>query len=489
MASNKDKGDDTASQGSGVVLKRQVGLISGIALIVGSMVGSGIFVSPKGILREAGSVGMSLIIWVLCAFLSMIGALCYSELGTLIPKSGGEYAYLKEAFGPLGVLGELPAFLFAWTYTLIIKPSIVSIISLIFGTYVVEPFFGDCAEEYTSVPIKLFAALSILIIAAINLYSVKGASFVQNFFTAAKLLALVIIILVGFVQLIKGQTEHLEPANSFEGSATNIFKYSIAFYQGLWAYESWNQLNFVTEELQKPSKNLPLAILIAVPLVAVCYILVNIAYFTTLSPQELLSSGAVGVDFAERTLGPMAWIIPFFVCCSTFGAANGTLFASGRIPYVAAREGHLPQVLSFIHVNRLTPFVSLLITTIIALLMLIPGDFDTLVNYFSFATWISYGGTVTGLLVLRVTHPEWERPFKVPIILPIIFLIASLYLLIAPIINEPAVEFIFALLFILAGLLFYFPFIYFGVKVTCMDSVTLFLQKFFKVAPSTSKVA
>ncbi|PIK49660.1 putative b(0,+)-type amino acid transporter 1 isoform X3 [Apostichopus japonicus] len=248
-----------------------------------------------------------------------------------------------------------------------------------------------------------------------------------------------------------------------------------------------NQLNFVTEELQNPSKNLPLAIIIAVPLVAVCYILVNIAYFTTLSPQELLSSGAVGVDFANRTLGVMAWIIPFFVCCSTFGAANGTLFASGRIPFVAAREGHLPQILSFIHITKLTPFVSLLVTTIIALLMLIPGDFDTLVNYFSFATWISYGGTVTGLLVLRYTHPEWERPFKAPIILPIIFLIASLYLLIAPIINEPAVEFIFAVLFILAGLLFYFPFIYFGVRVKCMDSVTLFLQKLFKVAPSSVK--
>ncbi|XP_072013337.1 b(0,+)-type amino acid transporter 1-like [Amphiura filiformis] len=474
-----DKKDGGESDSGSVSLKREVGLIGGVALIVGSMIGSGIFVSPKGILRKTESVGMSFIIWLLCAVLSISGALSYAELGTIIPKSGGEYAYLLEAFGPL------PAFIFAWTYTIMIKPSIVSIISLIFGTYVVEALgLGDCTPEETTMAIKLFAIVCILLLTFVNCWSVKAANSVQIFFTAAKLLALVIIALIGFVRLGQGHTEYLQSDIAFTGSSTSVFSYSIAFYQGLWAYESWNQLNFATEELINPAKNLPRAIMIGVPLVALVYLTCNVAYFTVLSPEELLASPAVAVDFANRTLGVMAWIIPFFVCCSTFGAANGTLFAAGRIPFAAAREGHMLQILSFVHVQRFTPFVSVILTSSMAILMLLPGDFDSLVNYFSFAAWVFYGGTVLSLLVLRFTRPDLERPFKVPIICPIIFVLASIYLIIAPIIEEPSFAFFYAGLFILSGLIFYFPFVHFKIHLKCMDPVTLFLQKLFKVAPT-----
>ncbi|XP_022082435.1 b(0,+)-type amino acid transporter 1-like isoform X2 [Acanthaster planci] len=467
----------SVGDGKGVKLKRQVGLISGIALIVGTMIGSGIFVSPKGVLTQTDSVGMSLVVWLLCGILATMGALCYAELGTVVPKSGAEYAYLWT-------LGPVPAYLFAWTSTIVIKPSSLSIIALAFGAYVAEPFFsGECGPP--QIAIKMFAALAILLIVFINCASVKWATSVQNFFTAAKILALIIIIVVGFVKLIQGEVRYLSPSVSFTGSSTNVFAYGIAFYQGLWAYDGWNQLNYITEELVKPYRNLPLAIIIGIPLVTILYLLVNIAYFTVMSPEELLQSGAVAVTFANRTLGVMSWLMPVAVACSTFGAANGTCFTAGRLTFVAAREGHMVEILSMVHVKRYTPFPALAFQSFIALLMLLPGDFETLVNYFSFAAWLFYGGTVAALLVLRYRHPEWHRPIKVPIVIPIIVLIASVYLVIAPIIDEPALEYLFAFLFILAGLIFYVPFVHYKYELPFMKHITVFFQLLLEVAPTS----
>ncbi|XP_063951447.1 b(0,+)-type amino acid transporter 1-like isoform X2 [Lytechinus pictus] len=460
-----------------VTMKRQVSLLSGIALIVGTMIGSGIFVSPKGVLSQTESVGMSLVIWFLCGVLSTIGALCYAELGTLIPKSGGEYSYILDTFGsPL-------AFLFAWVSTLLIRPSSVAIISLSFAEYVAAPFFGGECGAPEGV-IKMLAAVCVILIVTINCASVRLATGVQNVFTAAKLLALVIIIVVGFIQLIQGNTQYLDPKISFQGSTANVAAYGIAFYQGLWAYDGWNQLNYVTEELVNPYRNLPLAIIIGIPLVTILYLLVNISYFTVMSPEELMQSSAVAVTYANRTLGPLAWIMPIFVAMSTFGAANGTIFSAGRLTYVAAREGHMVELLSMVHVKRLTPLPAMIFTTILSIAMLIPSDFDTLVNYFSFAAWMFYGITVTTLLYLRYKWPDAKRPIKVPIVLPIIVLIAAVYLVIAPIIDEPALQYLYAFLFILSGLILYLPFVYYKKELGCMKYLTMFFQLLFEVAPS-----
>ncbi|XP_071959289.1 b(0,+)-type amino acid transporter 1-like [Antedon mediterranea] len=479
--SEKEKGDGgTGGGGDEVVLKRQVSLLAGVSLLVGTIIGSGIFISPKGVLRQTDSVGMSLVIWIACGVLSTCAALCYAELGTLVRKSGGEYAYLFEAFGPV------PAYLFSWTYAIVLKPSSLAAITLTFGTYFVQLFVsGSC--EVPVYLIKLFAITAILLIAFINSYSVKWATRVQIIFTAAKIFALIIIVFVGIVRLCQGHTEHLNTSVSFEGSSTRVFAYGIAFYQGLWAYDSWNQLNFVTEELVNPKRNLPLAILIGMPLVIVLYLLVNIAYFTVMSPLELLASDAVAVTLADRTLGVMAWIIPLFVCFSTFGAANGALFASGRLAFVSAREGHMMEILSMIHIKRFTPFPSIVFTSFIAIIFIIPNDFDTLVNYFSFAAWMFYGATFIALLVLRYKYPDKERAIKVPIFLPIAVLLAAVYLVLAPIIDQPELEFLYALIFIFAGLLLYFPFVYKKYSFSFNKTFTYFLQKLMRVVPPTEK--
>ncbi|XP_072019859.1 b(0,+)-type amino acid transporter 1-like [Amphiura filiformis] len=469
---------DASAENGTVKLKRQVGLLSGTAFIVGCMIGSGIFISPKGILRQTNSVGMSLVVWALCGVVATFGALCFAELGTIIPKSGAQYAYLHAAFG-----GPV-AYMYAWSAITVTKPSSLAIIILACADYAVQPFYEGTDCEPPRMAVKFVAACGIILIMSLNCISARLASIVINFFTVAKILALIIIIIAGVIEMAKGNTEYIDPRVSFEGSTTNILAYAIAFYQGLWAYDGWNQLNFVTEELKNPMKNLPLAIIMGVPFVTIIYILTNLAYFTVMSPAELLQSNAVAVTFASRTLGPVAWIIPLAVVMSTFGAATVSGYTSGRIPYVAAREGHMINILSMAHVRQHTPVPSTLIMGTIALILIIPADIDELINYFNFTSWLFYGSSFAALLVLRYKHPEWNRPIKVPLPIPIFMVLASCYFVISPIIDDPQLEFLYAFLFMFAGFIFYIPFVHFKYELPFMDQMTSFFQQFLEVSPS-----
>ncbi|XP_027056741.1 b(0,+)-type amino acid transporter 1-like [Pocillopora damicornis] len=469
-----------AGQKSYVGLQRKLGLTSGISLIVGTMIGSGIFASPRYVMENSGSVGLTLIVWSLCGVLAMFGALCYSELGTMIPLSGAEYVYLLEGFGPLA------AFLYSWTSVIVLKPSQVAIICLAFGAYVIEPIFPGCGDREDLQPVvKLLAALAIGIIMFVNIASVKWASRMQVIFTVCKMVAIVMLIITGLVRLGQGFTESFD--NSFHKTTSNIGLVGFAFYNGLWAYDGWNNLNYVTEELKNPYRDLPLSILIGIPLVTVCYVLVNIAYLTVLTPMEIMNSSAVAVTLADRLYGVMAWVIPIFVAASTFGAANGSAFSSGRLVFAAAREGHLPKFLAMIHTKRHTPLPAMLFTSTIAWIMLLPdsSSFETLINYFSFAAWVFYGFTVSALLWLRYKKPDMKRPYRVPIVIPILVLLASIYLIVAPFYEAPLESF-FCLLFILTGIPFYLVFVYFKVVpqsfFKCVARLTYKLQMICDVA-------
>ncbi|XP_031314421.2 B(0,+)-type amino acid transporter 1 isoform X1 [Camelus dromedarius] len=432
-------------------LQKELGLFSGICIIVGTIIGSGIFISPKSVLSNTEAVGPSLIVWAACGILATLGALCFAELGTMITKSGGEYPYLMEAFGPI------PAYLFSWTSLFVTKPSSFAIICLSFSEYVSAPFYSGCSPP--QIVVKCLAAAAILLITIVNALSVRLGSYVQNVFTAAKLVIVAIIIISGLVLLAQGNTRNFE--NSFEGPKLSVGAISLAFYNGLWAYDGWNQLNYITEELKNPFRNLPLAIIIGILLVTGCYILMNVSYFTVMTATELLQSQAVAVTFGDRVLYPASWVVPLFVAISTIGAANGTCFTSGRLVYVASREGHMLKVLSYVSVKHLTPAPAIIFYGIITTIYIIPGDINSLVNYFSFAAWLFYGLTIFGLIVMRFTRKELERPIKVPIFIPILVTLLSVFLVLAPIITQPAWEYLYCVLFILSGLLFYFLFVHY----------------------------
>ncbi|XP_037341953.2 b(0,+)-type amino acid transporter 1 isoform X2 [Pungitius pungitius] len=455
-------------------LKREVGLVGAVSLIGGTMIGSGIFMSPQTVLSSIGSPGASLLVWACCGVLVILASFCYAELGTVIQESGGEYIYILRTAGPV------VAFMLIFSSVLFVRPAGIAGVSLSFAQYVVAPFYPDCAAPLLLV--KCVAAGSIVVLATVNCLNVRFSMSIQVFFMVVKVLALAAIIIGGLVMLVRGHTENFE--DSFENTNLAINSIGIAFYQGLWSYDGWNNLNYVTEELKRPEVNLPRAVVIAISLVTGLYLLVNVSYLTVMTPTELMSSNAVAVTWGNKVLGSWGWIMSVAAALSAFGSLNGTFFSGGRVCFVAAREGHMPDILAMAHIHRLTPSPALIFTTIVSLLVLIPGDFQSIVNYFSFTAWFFYGTTLSGLLYLKIKKPELHRPYRVPIIVPILVLIAAVFLVLAPIIDNPQIEYLYVTLFIVSGAIVYIPFIHYKLCPGLLTKLTVFLQLFLEVAPA-----
>ncbi|XP_053191385.1 b(0,+)-type amino acid transporter 1 isoform X2 [Scomber japonicus] len=455
-------------------LKRDVGIIGAVSFIAGTMMGSGIFISPQYVLSTIGSPGASLIIWACCGLLAMLGGLCYAELGTVIPESGGEFIYI------LRTVGKMVAFNFVFSFIIVMRPASATGIALSFAEYVVAPFYNGCTPP--QLVLKCVAAGVIIVLAIINCLSARLATFIQVVSMVVKMMALAVIILGGVVMLFQGNTGNFD--NAFEGTNVGVSSIGIAFYQGLWSYDGWNTLNYLTEELKQPEVNLPRAVMIAISLVTGLYLLVNVSYMTVMTPKELMSSNAVAVTWGNKVLGSWGWIMSVAAALSAFGSLNGTFFSGGRVCFVAAREGHMVNILAMAHVRRLTPSPALIFTTAVSLLVLIPGDFQSIVNFFSFTAWIFYAITLSGLIYLKIKKPELPRPYRVPIILPILVLIAAIFLVLAPIVDDPQIEYLYVTLFILSGVIVYIPFIHYKVCPGLLDKLTVFLQLFLEVAPA-----
>ncbi|XP_068094486.1 solute carrier family 7 member 13-like [Hyperolius riggenbachi] len=474
---NKMMASDVSLQAAGKVhLQRCLGFFDSVSFLVGSIIGAGIFVSPKAVLEFSQlNVGVALCIWAACGVVCILMSLCYGELGSALPFSGGEYYHIRRG------LGSLPAFITIWTLILFRIPASNAARALTFAEYISRPFYVGCSPP---VLLKKSLAIGVLLtLGVINCKSIKMSTWVQKIFMVLKMMSLFLIIAYGLHELRTNPHASKPFQDAFSADVPNAAQIAEAFYQGLYAYGGWNYLNYMAEEVKNPSKNIPRSIMTAICTVIVFYLLVNISYLTVLTPRELISSAAVSVTWADRMIPTWAWIMPVSVAVSIFGSLNGGMFRLGRLNYAGSKEGHLPGLISMLHVHYLTPAPAMIISTLTACVFVIPSDLIALTNYFGFASQLIIGLTCTSLIVLRHREPNLERPYKV--FLPIAYIVVgiSAFLVLAPIVQTPKVQYFYALLFMLSGILVYIPFVHFKLHIPYFEKVTCYLQLLLEVSP------
>ncbi|XP_015586057.1 b(0,+)-type amino acid transporter 1 isoform X2 [Cephus cinctus] len=441
--------------------------------------GSGIFVSPAKTLEKSGSIGFCLIIWTSCGLLSLLGALAFAELSAVVPRSGAEYAYFIEAFMPLHrYFGQIPAFICSWVYVMVLRPAEVAVVILTFAEYSVQPFSGymkDVPEESVYLVKKLISILALGSITYINLTSVKLYVRVQNIFTICKVAACILIIVGGVWWLGTGRTELLK--DTFKGTTASPRNIALAFYSGLWAYDGWTSATIVTEEVKRPEVNILRSILIAVPIITILYVGMNLMYMSVLTITEITKAPAVGVLWVERVFPSwLGFVIPLGVTLSTFGCGLTVQFGVSRLCYVAGQEGHLPKVFSFVHIHKLTPAVAVAFQGLLTLICILLGDIVELIEFSSFLTWIFYGMAMIALIILRRTKADAHRPYTVPLVIPWLVLLISIFLATVPIITDPSPKYLFAVAFILFGIVIYHFYVHKEAENSLMRNFTYVMQ-------------
>ena len=293
--------------------------------------------------------------------------------------------------------------------------------------------------------------MCIILVTIINATSNNLGAFVSNLFLILKISSVTIICLFGFSTLVKSQLS----SDLFADSSTEIGDYALALFYALFAYDGWNNLNLVSGELRNPSKNIPLALSISMLIITICYILVNVAFYTVIPKDILLSSTSIALDFGKIVFGHFGkLIICLSVLASTFGTLNASIFTAARIVHTSALSGHAPKIFSKLS-NQDTPINSILQQCVFSIGFVIVGNFNQLVNFYSIIAWSFYFLTVLGLVVLRFKEPLLDRPFKVWFIIPILFCASSLFLVVVSVFEAP-IEAIAALIFQLFGLIIWF---------------------------------
>ncbi|KAE9553177.1 hypothetical protein FO519_003616 [Halicephalobus sp. NKZ332] len=465
---------DIEAKNQNAPLERSLGFFSSVGVIIGCIIGSGIFISPAGVLQNAGSFALSLIVWVAAGIFVTFGSFVYIELGLLLSLSGGDYSYIYEAFG------NFAGFMRLWVEAIIVRPCTATIVALTFSQYILVALLGGSVNDYQTLYLSV-AACMLIFQTFINCVSVKASVWVNNICTIAKVLALGVVIGIGAYALIVGTPGAYDNfTDPFANSDYSPGSIAIAFYSALFAYQGWNYLNFIIEEVKDPEVVLPRAVLVSVFTVIAIYVLCNIAFFTALSPTELLSSGAAAIDFAIKITGWKACgiIVSLFVAISCFGSGNGVIFTSSRLFLVGARNGHMPRFLVMTNPRLKTPIPSVLATGFLALCYLALSDNAVkLINYIAVSYWAAIGLATISLIYFRCTR-KTDPTYKVkyPIIVAIVFLLGCVFLVCFPFLSNFRQTMI-GVGIVCTGLPFY-PLVYFRPK--CCERLSDCVFKFFK---------
>ncbi|XP_038046051.1 Y+L amino acid transporter 2-like isoform X2 [Patiria miniata] len=454
-SSAADKTEKTSVEGDvdddqeKVVIVPHLSLFSAAAINVGSVVGSGLFISPKGVVAGCGSVGLSMVMWLVCGLISLLGAQCFAEIGAMLPQSGGTFSYLHVMFG------DLVAFLYMWGKVVLALPASCALIALLFAEYSLQPFFD--VNPLCSLPkeaVWCLAIFSLCVATAVNFHSARLATRVNNVLAICKVASLLIITIAGFVALFQGKTDNFQDA--FRGSTYDSL--GGALYNGLYSYAGWYAIGLVGGEIKKPEKNLPRAVYLSVLLIIAIVIPTNIAYFVVLSPEEMMQADAVAMTFGSKALGKASFLMPVSVALATLGSLNSSLFSYARLYQAAAAKNHLPKIVSMININRRTPNPAVILISFTILLFIFAPNLFSLINYHSCFTWLFCGAAVLGQVILRFKEPNKPRPYKINILIPISFVVICVFLLIFGTINSP-MDTLIGMAIIFSGVPVYYIFV------------------------------
>jgi basic amino acid/polyamine antiporter, APA family len=441
-----------------VELKRELGPWAAASIVVGTVIGSGIFLVPRTMIQRVGSPEMVFLVWIFGGALSLAGALSYAELAAAMPEAGGEYAYLREAYGPLW------GFLYSWTQMWVAKSGSIATLATGFFYYLTT-FFPGLDRVFCKIPLplgphgapleirhgQLLAGALILSLAALNYFGVKLGGRVQVAVTALKVALIAAIILAG---LGLGSAHAAVPAPVAPLTFAGFFAAAVA---ALWAYDGWNNVSMVASEIRDPQRNLPRALIWGTAGVIAIYLLANAAYFHVLSASEVGSSQRVAAEMMRRIFGsPGAAAVSVAAMISIFAALNGSILSGSRVPYAAARDGLFFRSIAGVNPRYRTPGGSIVALCAWSAVLVLSGSYDQLLTYVIFASWIVYAMTAIAVIVLRKKRPDMPRPYRAagyPFI-PVLFVMVASVLVLSTLLDSPR-ESLMGIGLILLGLPFY----------------------------------
>jgi len=442
-------------------LQRVLGLWSAVSIVIGTVIGSGVFLVPSTMIAKVGSVKILFAVWVVAGLLSLFGALTYAELAAALPEAGGEYVYLSAAYGPFW------GFLYGWTQFWVAKSGSIATLAAGFYTYLtafvpalgapvlVTPFHigpgGSLLEIHYG---QLVAIGVILILAAVNYAGVRAGGNVQVFVTAVKLILIAGIIAIGIFSR-AGDFSHFSQHVVSAGGVAGFFA---AMVGALWAYDGWNNVSMVSSEIRHPERNLPRALIFGTATVIVTYLLVNVAYFYVLSPGQVAASNRVAADMMSHLYGhAAAGAVTIAVLISIFAALNGSILSGSRVPYAMARDGLFFRTSAVVDPRFKTPGHSIVLLCLWSCVVVLSGWYEDLYNFVIFGSWILYLMTAVSVFVLRRKQPALPRPYHViayPLV-PVLFSAVAVLLLVSTFHTRPR-ESLMGLALMALGIPFYF---------------------------------
>lgn len=399
-----------------------------VLLLIGTVIGSGIFLVPGGVLQQSGGhVGLALWVWLMGGILSLLGALTYGELGAMNPAAGGLYIYVRDAFG------RLPAFLYGWTLFFVISSGSLATLAVAFASY------ADQLVDLSPLAARLVSVGMILLITSINIVGTRKSANVQNWTTIVKAGA---IVGMSLSLIVLGDGFASARAQDWPAAATTTLLSGVgtAMIGVLWAYEGWQYVTFSAGETVAPQRNFPRAMVIGTSALIALYLLPNIAYVAALGPAAVARSDRIASEAVTALMGPEAGrLIAAAILVSIFSAANGLTLTAPRVYFAMARDGLFFRRLADVHPRFGTPAFAILASSAWAAVLAATGTFEQLLTYVVFAGWIFYALGAMSIFVYRRTRPSSDRPFSVPgyPFTPLLFIVAAGAIVLNTIIAQP----------------------------------------------------